>query len=278
MKFKAGILPLVITSALVATSSAQAISITAESDSNVLAQSIVGNDLSISNINYVGNATQAGIFTNGINSGLGFEQGIVLSTGKASNLQGVNDQTGISSTTSTGGHSGLNALAGASTNDANVLSFDFEIDHSTSSDLFFNFTFASEEYLEFVNAGFNDAFAFFLDGENVATLPGTDTLVSIDNVNDQKNSEFFIDNTDAAYNLQADGFTTMLQISVFDLTAGTHSMEFAIADAGDSSYDSWLLIETGSFTTKPVDVPAPAGILLFALGLAGIGASRKRNK
>ncbi|MCP4326142.1 MAG: PEP-CTERM sorting domain-containing protein [Alteromonadales bacterium] len=117
-----------------------------------------------------------------------------------------------------------------------------------------------------------------MDGKNIATLPGSDTFVTIDNVNDKRNSEYFIDNIDASYNLQADGFTTMLQISVLGLNAGTHSMEFAIADAGDSSYDSWLLIETGSFTTKPVDIPAPAGILLFALGLAGFATSRKYNK
>ncbi|MCP4326141.1 MAG: hypothetical protein GY787_30755 [Alteromonadales bacterium] len=89
---------------MVATHSAQAISITAENDSNVLAQTIIGTDTVFSSINYLGNATQAGTFTDGISSDLGFDQGIILSTGKASNLQGPNNQSDISYTTHTGSH------------------------------------------------------------------------------------------------------------------------------------------------------------------------------
>ena len=56
--------------------------------------------------------------------------------------------------------------------------------------LVFNYVFASEEYLEFVGAGVNDAFAFILTGvtvpypsTNIALIPGTSTPVSIDDVN-----------------------------------------------------------------------------------------------
>ncbi len=53
----------------------------------------------------------------------------------------------------------------------------------TPQDLFFEFVFSSEEYNEFVNSGFNDVFAFFVDGENIGFVPGTFDPVSIDTVN-----------------------------------------------------------------------------------------------
>ena len=68
----------------------------------------------------------------------------------------------------------------------------------------FNYVFASEEYLEYVGS-INDAFGFFLSGPNpaggnyvnvnLAIVPGTaNTPVTIDNVNDATNSNYYIDN------------------------------------------------------------------------------------
>ncbi|MBL4788789.1 MAG: choice-of-anchor L domain-containing protein, partial [Kordiimonadaceae bacterium] len=45
------------------------------------------------------------------------------------------------------------------------LEFDFV---PQSDSISFNFVFGSEEYLEFVNGGVNDAFGFFISGPNPA--------------------------------------------------------------------------------------------------------------
>ncbi|OOP55722.1 MAG: hypothetical protein AYP45_13160 [Candidatus Brocadia carolinensis] len=56
----------------------------------------------------------------------------------------------------------------------------------------FQYVFASEEYNEFVGAGFNDVFGFFVDGVNIALIPSTTMPVAIDNVNLSNNSAFYI--------------------------------------------------------------------------------------
>ena len=63
---------------------------------------------------------------------------------------------------------------------------------------------------------FNDVFAFFLDGENIALIPLSDQAVSINNLNNEYNSDFYNDNdpgdlgTPTPNNTQFDGFTSIL--------------------------------------------------------------------
>ena len=52
----------------------------------------------------------------------------------------------------------------SSTGDAVVLEFDFVPSSDTAS---FNYVFASEEYLTFVNSSFNDVFAFLISGPGI---------------------------------------------------------------------------------------------------------------
>src|SRR5690606_15673266 len=91
----------------------------------------------------------------------------------------------------------LTKLAKANTYDAVVLEFDFI---PVSEWISFRYVFASEEYMEYVNRGFNDVFAFYLSGFeikepiNLATVPGTREIVSVNSINHQKNANFYIDN------------------------------------------------------------------------------------
>ena len=83
------------------------------------------------------------------------------------------------------------------TYDACVLEFDFKCDAEdmiTASEFSFRYVWGSEEYYEYVSSAFNDAFAFFLNGENIAKLPDGVTDVSINNVNHYTNEEFFVGN------------------------------------------------------------------------------------
>ena len=65
---------------------------------------------------------------------------------------------------------------GYSTYDATTLEFDFVAPTDVIS---FQYVFASDEYNEWVNSSFNDAFGFFLDGVNIAKIPGTDINVAM---------------------------------------------------------------------------------------------------
>ncbi|MEB3174235.1 MAG: PEP-CTERM sorting domain-containing protein, partial [Cyanobacteriota bacterium] len=131
--------------------------------------------------------------------------------------------------------------------DANSITFDFI---PTTNQVTFQYVFASEEYNEFVGSSFNDVFGFFLDGNNIAFLPGTTTPVAINNVNNGANSGVYIDNTviPNPIDSQYDGFTRVLTV-LADVTPGqVHTIKLAIADSGDSILDSGVFISGSTFS------------------------------
>lgn len=262
----------------VLTAPAHAINITTNSDGNQLVNNILGSGITVSNVKYNGAAGASGTFTGGLSSGIGIDKGIILTTGSASLAAGPNNQTGATKDNGLGGDANLNALVpNFSTFDATSLEFDFVSD---SSDVFFNFVFGSEEYPEFVGTSFNDVFGFFLDGVNIAQIPGTQTAVSINNVNANSNSQFFVNNTTGAFNLQYDGFTKVLTAKGQGLKAGKHTIKLAIADAGDRVLDSAVFIQAGTFSSVPTAaVPEPASLLgLAAFGAFGVTSLHKRKQ
>ena len=133
-----------------------------------------------------------------------------------------------------------------------VLEFDFIPEQS---ELSFQYVFASEEYNEFVGS-FNDVFAFFLDGENIALVPGTTTPVSVDNVNNFSNAEFYKDNdpsdlgTPTPFRVEYDGFTVVLTAQAVLEPGVPHHIKLALADAGDSALDSAVFLAASSFVSE----------------------------
>ncbi|WP_071518766.1 choice-of-anchor L domain-containing protein [Geitlerinema sp. PCC 9228] len=265
--------------------SAFAVSITPTNDGNELVDNILGEGITVNSVTYNGANNASGTFV-GAESIFGFDAGIILTTGQAIDGEGPNGNgaqaetsgglgaedeqlNGASTDNGFAGDPELTALAEFDTSDATTLEIEFE---SVGGRLFFNYVFASEEYIDFENTEFNDVFGFFLDGTNIAIIPGASTPVSINTVNSVTNSDQFNQNIDPApFDLEYDGFTNVFRAQALDLTPGSHTIKLAIADATDGILDSAVFIQAGSFSPRvtPIDVPEPAsglGMLVVAAG------------
>ena len=131
-----------------------------------LVQSLIGNNTPFSNVQYTGANIASGSFTGGTGI-IGFESGVVLTTGSVQNVVGPNIADDITTSNGLPGDAALDTIT-PHTMDTSVLEFDFVPSQSTVS---FQYVFTSDEYNEFANTEFNDVFAFFLNGINVALAP-----------------------------------------------------------------------------------------------------------
>ncbi|MCP4700653.1 MAG: IPTL-CTERM sorting domain-containing protein [Gammaproteobacteria bacterium] len=258
-------------------------------DGNVSATDLARNltedsRVTFTNARYTGAGSAAGTFTGGVADGLDIDAGIILSTGQIIDASGPNNAGGKTFTHNGSGDADLDGLAGAPTQDAATLEFDFI---PAGNILSFRYIFASEEYNEFVNTGFNDVFGFFLDGVNLALVPASSDTVSINTINASTNASLFNDNSFSAgtpFGTQFDGFTAALQVEVPVTPQVVHHMKLVIADANDTAYDSAVFIEAGSFTTPPPslqNIPTLsewAMILLAVMLLLGGMAQLQRRR
>ncbi len=263
-------------------------SLTAE---EVVASILLGEGVEIFNITYTGDLDQIGSF-DANNSNILIADGMIMATGSCTNVIGPNNS---GSSTTGGGNFGVNdpdldQLSTFNTNDAAVLEFDFI---PTGDSLSFNYSFGSDEYNEYVCGSVNDAFGFFLSGPgingaysdnaiNLAIIPNTDdTPVTINSVNNgnvggsgsaancnqvdpnwTENTAYYVDNASNgdANATQLDGFTVVLKAEASVECGQTYHIKIAIADAGDTAFDSAVFIEGGSFSSNAFDIVATASI------------------
>lgn len=237
---------------------------------------LLGGGVSVSNITFNGVPSPAtpqvgtGAFTT-VNSNLGLDAGIILTSGLASSI-GQAASEFSSDDNGWGSDPDLLAIttSGNTIHNKAVLEFDFI---PTGDSLKFNYVFGSEEYPTFnCSANYNDVFGFFLSGPgitgpytnnaiNIALVPGTNLPVSIANIHGNQNancppanSQFYVDNaggTTVVYN----GFTTVLQARALVECGVTYHIKLAIGDAGDTSYDSGVFLQAGSFASTGQIIP-----------------------
>jgi len=221
-----------------------------------LAQILAGPGVTVSNATMNCPFNAIGSF-NG-SSNIGMLSGIILTTGSTANAAGPNNTGSAGTNNGAPGDPQLNTLAGSGTFDACALEFDIV---PVCSLLSFNYVFGSEEYPEWVNSSFNDAFAFFISGpgivgqQNIALVPLTALPVTIDNINATTNSIYYVDNTGGA-TIQYDAFTVVLTASITVQPCQTYHLKIVIADAGDGIYDSGVFLEEGSMQCPSVAATA----------------------
>ena len=256
---------------------------TTASDATELAQTLLANKENLFLVGtpvLVGNASCAHLFSGGkaavpdtsIYGTLDFpDEGFVLSTGLASKLPGQ-DSGKISYGFRTSGSVELSEEArleffaefnidySPANGDACALELQFECT-VPDCEVAFDYVWGSDEYNEYVNSQFNDAFGFYLNGENIAKLPSGDR-VSIDNVNKEKNSEFYINNDIVDFDpvpfpdFEADGFTKVL-VARGNANTGVNTLKLVIADFGNLGFDSWVLFRKSSLVIPPPTLPPP---------------------
>lgn len=240
---------------------------------------LLGQGVVVSNITYTGTAVQRGYF-DGTNSNIGIAEGVILSSGNATNAVGPNNGGGTGSNVGGSSDLDLETLSGVNSFDAVVLEFDFV---PTGDSIKFNYVFGSEEYNEYVCAGVNDVFGFFLSGPgfngpfsnnavNIALIPGTNTPVSINTVNNGTSgingtpatcaaldpnwasyNVYYTDNAGGS-SVQYDGFTVPLVAEAEVQCGETYHIKMALSDGGDGIFDSGVFIEARSFQSNAVTV------------------------
>jgi hypothetical protein len=191
----------------------------------------------------IGDSSLAGFPTQGNTFG-------VLSSGDADIAEDDNDSESAGDDTSTASPTPGRGDA----NDAVTLKVDVTAPQGQTC-MLLDYKFFSEEFPEFVNAGFNDAFIAELDASNWAVSGSTITgpndfaagygdQASVDTVGPTVVSP--ANSAGTTY----DAATGIITAKV-PVTPGAHAVFLSVFDAGDSIYDSALFVDNLRFKTEP---------------------------
>ena len=260
------------------------------SDSLIKDIFIGGNCFDADGIEPIGEAAGKGTFDNG-QAFIGFGEGVILATGNIANAEGPNTipdaTTGFSGAIQfdpdlfqLGGGWPLYDIVG--------IEFDFI---PTDTIVEFEYVFASEEYCEYVNSQFNDVFGFFISGPginggfsnnaiNLAVVPGTNTPVSINSINDINNDAYYVDNIPPGHapwlwgaacavaigspaaavgGCQYDGFTVPMTARAKVIPCEKYHIKLVVADVGDEILDAAVFLKANSFGGEPLITSAFSG-------------------
>ena len=247
------------------------------SSNHLINNVLLGGGVSANNVTYQGDPIQVG-FINAINSNLGIDSGIVLSTGDIIDLDPNFFGFGNIPSSTNSDPDLLNvansvpALINQPFNvtgifDVATLEFDFIPNSDTLS---FNYVFGSDEYLTWINSEYNDVFGFFISGPgisgpyaspsgfpngsiNIANVPNsTPPLpITISSVNNLLNSQYYIDNQSTfPQTISCNGFTTSFTATTLVQCGEIYHIRLALADGSDANLDSWVFLKAGSFSSN----------------------------
>ncbi len=237
-------------------------------------------------------------------AGFGIDDGVLFSTGNAVNDLTTRNVRAVTSVSPTNTGTDPNLIAINPSAAFNTVAYSFDITLAPEvSGIRIVFQFGSEEYPDYVGSVFNDLFGFFVSGpgigngttpKNFAKLPSNGDVIVVNSVNggvpgDQgdanyeglnlNQTEFYIINghrNDGGPNtnpqpgpfpvhIEYNGITKAITRDIGGLVGGqTYRFKVAIADVGDGSYDSGVLLhqiiglrETDLSIEKTVSNPTP---------------------
>lgn len=228
-----------------------------QSDKKDLVKAITGTEVTAFNIIFNGNTSQGAVFSGA--DFLPFSDGIILSTGKAASVF-CPASTHLSTSFGNIGDPDLTAIyqkSGFTGATQDAVSLQFTVT-PTSDKLSFRYIFASEEYNQSLQ--FNDVFALFVGGKNIALLPGTTTPVTI---NSTRGTSYHINNSGGT-SLGFLGYTKELTCEAEVSPNVPVTIKLAIADSGDSVFDSAVFIKAESIHFVPAKAPVLRDVTLEA--------------
>ena len=232
-------------------------------DAMDMAEAIFGSGIQVVSATYSGDPASAGLYSGADTTIPGIapaDSGVILSTGNAADFTNSDGSTNTNTAPDTGtdmpggidGDPLLDGVSGVATFDAALLDVSFIPDGDT---LTMRFVFSSEEYLEYIRSGVNDAIGVWVNGTFVP-MTATVSGASVDSINSTTNANLYVDNpadTDP-YNTEMDGFTVVLSLKAPVIPGEINTLRIGIADGGDGTYDSNLLIAADSVQTHVLAV------------------------
>ncbi|TCK66749.1 gliding motility-associated-like protein [Winogradskyella wandonensis] len=200
-------------------------------------------------------------FFDGTGTTFPFESGIVMSTGRLSNVPGPNNSLSDDDAPNWNGDDDLEEILDENnTFNATILEFNFT---AITNQISFRYLFASEEYQE-NNSNtciFSDLFGFLIKPsdnsqpfQNIAVIPGTNTPVKVTTVTPgisgscpSQNETFFGGFNGAMSPINFNGQTAVLTATADIISGQEYTIKLVIADEQNFRFDSAVFLEAGSF-------------------------------
>jgi len=219
---------------------------------NVVVTNVVGGDF--------GGTDQSYGYFDASGTTFPFQNGVVLSTGKLTNVEGPNNTLSDDNAPNWIGDSDLeNILNENNTINATVIEFEFT---AIVSQISFRYLFASEEY-QINNPNtcqYSDLFGFLIRNvndtqyKNIALIPNTQTPVKVTTVHPNipggcsaQNEAYFGSWNDSSAPINFNGQTAVLTAIANTIPNETYHVKLVIADEQNYRYDSAVFLEAGSF-------------------------------
>lgn len=193
-----------------------------------------------------------------------FQDGVLLTTGRAISAIGPNNTLLSEGTTSWLGDIDLEQAIGESnTVNATVLEFDFL---PIANKIIFEYIFSSEQYYAYTNpnqCNFSDGFAFLLreagtqnQYQNLAVVPGTNIPVKITTIRGEGticqavNPQFFDAYNGVQHPTNYNGQTKILRAEALVEPGTLYHIKLVVADQQNPFYDSAIFLGGGSFSVE----------------------------